>query len=189
VNTADIETQETLRSAGLLFLRIVVGATFLVHGFDKLIDLSAVESYFASLEIPAPAVMAPLVAVTETAGGALLVVGLTTRLIGLALAGDMFVALVTEHIGDGFFVAEGGGEFVLVLGGASLVLALTGAGRFSIDSAFDVTRRLWQQLHRTSRDTTQPSAEGVRGSNPGVGVQPPTIVHSGRRGPAARLTS
>jgi putative oxidoreductase len=181
VNTADIETQETLRSAGLLFLRIVVGATFLVHGFDKLIDLSAAESYFASLEIPAPAVMAPLVAVTETAGGALLVVGLTTRLIGLALAGDMFVALVTEHIGDGLFV--------LVLGGASLALALTGAGRFSIDSAFDVTRRLWQQLHRTSRDTTQPSAEGVRGSNPGVGFQPPTIVHSGRRGPAARLTS
>src|SRR3954449_6202850 len=37
----------------------------------------------------------------QTAGGALLIVGLTTRLVGGALAGDMLVALLTEHVGDG----------------------------------------------------------------------------------------
>src|SRR3954453_5031711 len=37
----------------------------------------------------------------QFAGGALLIVGLTTRLVGGALAGDMLVALLTEHIGDG----------------------------------------------------------------------------------------
>ena len=74
--------------------------------------------------------MAPFVAITETVGGALLVAGLTTRL------------------GDGFFVDAGGGEFVLVLAGASLALVLTGAGRFSVNSAFDIPPRLWSRALR-----------------------------------------
>lgn len=130
-----LENEATLRDAGLLALRTGVGATFLAHGVDKLKDLPSTERYFASLDIPAPGVMAPFVAVTETVGGGLLLAGLTARLAGLALAGDMFVAFLTDHLGKGFFVNKGGGEFVLVLGGASLALALTGAGRFSVDSA------------------------------------------------------
>ena len=141
-----LENEAALRDAGLLVVRVGVGATFLVHGVDKLIDLAAAERYFAALDIPAPAVMAPFVAVTETVGGTLLLAGLTARLAGLALAGDMFVAFLTEHIGNGFFVNEGGGEFVLVLGGASLALALTGAGRFSVDAAFGLGRRFRQRL-------------------------------------------
>ena len=142
------KNEAALRDAGRLILRVVVGATFLIHGLDKLIDLSAAESYFASLDIPAPGLMAPFVAITETVGGGLLVVGLTTRPVGLALAGDMLVALLTEHIGDGFFVNEGGIEFVLLLGSASLALVLTGAGRFSADAAFGVTRRLFELVTR-----------------------------------------
>jgi putative oxidoreductase len=136
-----LENEAALRDAGLLVLRVFVGATFLVHGLDKLLDLAATERFFASLDIPAPALMAPFVAITETVGGGLLLVGLTTRLVGAALAGDMLVALLTQHIGNGFFVDEGGGEFVLLLGGASLALVLTGAGRFSADSALAVGRR------------------------------------------------
>jgi putative oxidoreductase len=143
-----LENEAARRDAGLLVLRLVVGATFLVHGLDKLIDLGSTERYFASLDIPAPALMAPFVAITETVAGGLLLVGLTTRLAGLALGGDMFVALLTEHIGNGFFVGSGGGEFVLVLGGASLALALTGAGRHSLDGAFDIPRRLWSRALR-----------------------------------------
>ena len=124
------------RNAGLLMLRLVVGATFVVHGVDKLIYLSAAERYFASLSIPAPGLMAPIVAITETVGGVLLIAGLAAPLVGLALAGDMLVALVTAHIDQGFFVDEGGFELVLVLGGASLAIALTGAGRFSVDAAW-----------------------------------------------------
>ena len=150
------DNEAALHDAGLLLLRLVAGGTFLVHGLDKLIDLSAAESYFASLDIPAPAVMAPFVGVTETVGGLLLAAGLTTRLIGLALAGDMCVAFLTQHMGNGFFVNEGGSEFVLVLGGASLALVLTGAGRFSVDCAFDVGRRFWQRLHPASRIAPQP---------------------------------
>jgi putative oxidoreductase len=85
--------------------------------------------------------MAPLVALTETAGGLLRVVGLATPLAGVALAGDMLVALITAHIDAGFFAADGGIELVLLLGGASLALALTGAGRWSAGAALGLRRR------------------------------------------------
>jgi putative oxidoreductase len=120
---------------GLLALRVVVGMTFLLHGLDKLGDTAGTEQFFASLAIPAPAVAGPFVAVTETAGGLLLLAGLATPLAALALAGDMLVAFLTAHVGNGFFVADGGAELVLLLGGASLALAFTGAGRLSVDAA------------------------------------------------------
>lgn len=129
-------------SAGLLILRLVVGATFLVHGLDKLGDLSGAEEFFASLGIPAPGAIAPFVGVTETAGGLLLIAGLATPLAAAALAVDMTVALVTAHVDEGFFAADGGIEFPLLLGSASAALVLTGAGRFSADAALDLSRRL-----------------------------------------------
>jgi putative oxidoreductase len=130
----------TLQNAGLLLLRLVVGVTFLLHGLDKLGDLSAAEQFFASLEIPAPAVMAPLVAVTESVGGLLLIAGLATSLTGVALAADMVVAIATARIGHGFFAADGGFELELLLGAATVTLALTGAGRFSADTLLDLPR-------------------------------------------------
>jgi putative oxidoreductase len=120
---------------GLLALRVVVGMTFLLHGLDKLSDTAGTEQLFASLAIPAPAVAGPFVAVTEAAGGLLLLAGLATPLAALALTGDMLVAFLTAHLGHGFFVADGGAELVLLLGGASLALAFTGAGRLSVDAA------------------------------------------------------
>jgi putative oxidoreductase len=66
--------------AGLLVVRLVVGVTFVVHGIDKLGDPTGTERFFDSLDIPLPAVMAPLVAVTEAVGGALLIAGLATPL-------------------------------------------------------------------------------------------------------------
>jgi putative oxidoreductase len=139
----------TISSSGLLVLRVVIGVTFLLHGLDKLADLPGTEEFFASLGIPASGLMAPFVALTETVGGLLLIAGLATPLAGVALAGDMFVALVTAHIGEGFFAADGGAELVLLLGGASLTLALTGAGRFSADANLGLTRYVRAGATRT----------------------------------------
>lgn len=129
-------------NTALLLLRLVVGVTFLVHGIDKLGDLSGTEAFFASLGIPVPELMSPFVAITETAGGLLLIAGLATPLVGVALAADMLVAYLTAHIGKGFFVEDGGGELVLLLGGTSIAVALTGAGRFSTDAALGLTTRV-----------------------------------------------
>src|SRR5215213_10628860 len=98
----------TLQNAGLLVLRLVVGTTFLVHGLDKIGELSAAEQFFAAQSIPAAGVMAPFVGATETVGGALLIVGLATPPVAALLAVDMLVALFTTHIDHGFFVDEGG---------------------------------------------------------------------------------
>lgn len=132
----------TIASTGLLVLRLIVGVTFLLHGRVKLADLSGTETFFASLGIPAPGLMAPFVALTETVGGLLLIAGLATPLVGAALASDMLVALVTAHMRSGFFVEGGGFELVLLLGAASLAIALTGAGDFSADAVLGLPIRL-----------------------------------------------
>ncbi len=135
----------------LLLLRVVIGITFLMHGAQKLDDLAGAERSFASLGIPAPEMMAPFVAATETAGGLLLIAGLATPLVGLALAADMLVAYFTAHIGNGFFVADGGGELVLLLAAGSVALALTGAGRFSLDAALGLTGRFTELAIRLAK--------------------------------------
>jgi putative oxidoreductase len=149
-------TDSSLPDVALLLLRLVVGVTFLLHGIQKLDDLTGIEQFFASLGIPAPELMSPLVAVTETAGGLLLIAGLATPIVGAALATDMLVAFLTAHIGNGFFVEDGGGELVLLLGSTSIAVALAGAGRFSTDAAFGLmtgvarlAARAWSRLERT----------------------------------------
>jgi putative oxidoreductase len=136
----------TLPSAGLFILRLVIGVTFLLHGLDTLGDLAAAERLFASLDIPAPGLMAPFVAVTETGGGVLLIVGLGTPLAGAALGVDMLVALATAHDDLVFFVGDGGIELELLLAGASFAIALLGAGRFSADSALGLPRRVSRRV-------------------------------------------
>jgi len=86
--------------------------------------------------------MAPFVAVLETAGGIALVVGALAPLFGLALAANMLVAGLTQHAGNGFFVADGGYELVLLLGVASLAIFVAGAGRLSVDAALRLADRL-----------------------------------------------
>jgi putative oxidoreductase len=141
----------TLQNAGLLVLRLVVGMTFLMHGVDKLADLSYWEQFFAAQSIPIPGVMAPFVAATETVGGVLLIVGLATPLVALALAIDMLVALLTTHIDHGFFVADGGMELVLLVGLASVAIALAGPGRFSVDAVSGVAQNLVAATRRGSK--------------------------------------
>jgi putative oxidoreductase len=132
----------TLASAGVLLLRVVVGVTFLLHGLDKLGDLSSAEQLFGSLGIPAPALMAPFVAVTETVGGALLIAGLATPLVAAALAVDMLVALLTARLGHGFFAHDGGFELELLLAGASVAIGIAGAGRFGLDASLELPQRV-----------------------------------------------
>ena len=142
-------------SAALLMLRLVVGLTFVAHGVQKLGDLPGTADFFASLGIPAPQLMSPLVTVTETVGGLLLIAGLATPLVGAALAADMLVAFATAHVDHGFFASDGGGELVLLLGGACLALVLGGAGRYSADAALGLNERLSRALARAHRNADQ----------------------------------
>lgn len=132
-------------SLGLLLLRVVAGAVFAAHGGQKIFEytIPGTIGSFAGMGIPLPEITAPLVAFLEMIGGILLIAGLLTRVVGVLLAVDMAVALVTVHLPAGLWVGEGGYEFVAVLGAAALALALTGAGRYSLDRALHGRMPSW----------------------------------------------
>lgn len=123
--------------AGLAALRVVVGAVFMAHGAQKLFiwGVAGVVGGFAEMGIPLAGVVGPAVALAELIGGLALVLGLFTRVAGLALAAVMLGALVIVHLPAGFFLPNGM-EFVLTLLAAAAALALTGPGAYSLDALF-----------------------------------------------------
>jgi len=120
----------------LAIIRIVVGFTFLMHGWQKMfmMGLEGVGGFFGSLGIPAAGFMAIVVTLLELLGGLALMLGLGTRIVGALLAADMLVAMFTVHISNGFFVSNGGVELVLLLLAVCLSFVIAGAGSLSVDS-------------------------------------------------------
>ena len=121
---------------GELILRLALGITFLAHGRGKLKDPAAFAGFLRQIRVPAPLFNAWLVALLETVGAVLLILGAATRLIALGLAIDMVVALATVRIGKARFTSgpQGAGwevEFLLLA--VSVALVFTGAGRLGLD--------------------------------------------------------
>lgn len=128
-------TGARLNDTGLLLFRLVLGAVFIAHGWQKFHDFGfgGQADAFEGMGIPVPAVSAAIVIVLELIGGVLLLVGAFTRVLGVLFLLDMLGAIAFVHADMGFFAANGGWEFVAVLGAGGLLFALSGAGRFSVD--------------------------------------------------------
>ncbi|MFE7629491.1 DoxX family protein [Kocuria sp. NPDC057446] len=128
---------------GLTVLRVVLGATFLLHGWQKVTEwtVAGTQASFVEMGIPAAGIAAPATAVLELVGGLLLLLGLGTRVVAALLALTMLGALVLVHLPAGFFAADGGVELVLLLAAASVLFALAGAGRWSLDHLIAARRR------------------------------------------------
>lgn len=78
---------------------------------------------------------AVLAGVTELGGGIAMALGLCTRLAGVALFGDMVMAVITVTGAEGFDPPSGTGyQLNVAVAGLALVAALIGAGRFSVDA-------------------------------------------------------
>ncbi len=122
-------------SIGLTVLRLILGATFIAHGAQKLfvMGLPAISGGFAHMGIPMPGFFGPFVTLVEFFGGIAIVLGLLTRLSALGLAVDMVVAMLAVHLKGGFFNPNGV-EFPLALFGMSVALMTMGAGAFSVDA-------------------------------------------------------
>lgn len=84
--------------------------------------------------------MALLAGLAEFFGGPALVVGLLVRPAAAALSFAMLIAIFAVHVGNGFFVDQGGYEYALALFAASLSLLFSGAGRLSVDRAISGER-------------------------------------------------
>ncbi len=125
------------RTWGPFLIRIAVGLVMTVHGAGKLftvgpaaMPMSEFAGFLGGLGLPFASLLAWLVAVVELVGGLLVLLGLFTRITGLVLAVDMFVATVLVHLPEGYSDSE----LTIVISLAALSLAASGAGKFSVDS-------------------------------------------------------
>ncbi len=100
----------------------------------KLDNLPKVVGFFTELGIPAPQLQAPLAATAELVCGALLLVGLFTRVAALPLIGVMAVALLTALRGQIHAASDlfGLSEYLSIV--ILLWLAAYGAGPLSLDA-------------------------------------------------------
>lgn len=123
----------TLRMVALLLLRWAVGVIFFYHGFMKLTHLHL----WATQAFPHmgfPGYFAYIAAALETGGGALLIVGLGARVVGLLLAGEMTIALLKVHLLAGPITYVPRYELVMLLAAASFAICAFGAGPLALDA-------------------------------------------------------
>jgi putative oxidoreductase len=113
--------------------RIAIGVVFIGTGWGKLHNLDKISGFFTELGIPAPAFNAALVSSAELVCGALILVGLLTRLAAIPVMVVMIVAIVTARRSDINGLSDLLG-FVEALYIVLLTwLATKGPGPFSLD--------------------------------------------------------
>ena len=112
-------------------LRIVVALLFMEHGLAKLIHFP----------VPQPGAPDPLPAILvaaawiEVVGGALIAVGLYTRLVAFLCAGEMAIGYFMIHFPQGFWPIVNMGEAAILYCFVFLYFSAAGPGAWSVDGA------------------------------------------------------
>ena len=117
-----------------LTLRVALGVMFLAHSLWLKVfvfTMPGTVQFFESLGLPG--FSAYLVVLAEMLGGLLLILGVRTRLVALALL-PVLIGATWTHAGNGWlFSAEGGGwEYPLFLIVVALVQAMLGDGAYAL---------------------------------------------------------
>ena len=120
---------------GPLLVRLTLGLVFVTTGWGKLHNLEKVTEYFASLHIPLPGAQAAFVSTVELVGGAMLVLGLGTRIAALLLIGVMTVATLTAKLPEAESLIDLASTIELTYLATFVWLVLAGGGRASLDHA------------------------------------------------------
>jgi putative oxidoreductase len=128
--------QEKYQDAAILLLRLGVGVVFIVAGWGKLTGIEGTIGFFGNIGIPAPMIMAWVVALVEFIGGIMVLTGLYIRIPALLLAIVMLVAILTTKL-DGPF---GPMRLDLMLMLMALSLALLNSGKYSVDNLINRKR-------------------------------------------------
>ena len=97
-----------LSSLGLLWLRVLMGSSIAVHGYQKIFGggVETFASFVETLGLPFPLAAAWVAALSEFVGGILIVLGLGTRFAALLIFGTMTVAAFVAHASDPFSTKE-----------------------------------------------------------------------------------
>lgn len=143
---------------GLMILRLTVGIIFAIHGFSKIFHgggITATIQTFADLGVYLPSITAWLVALGELLGGACLILGLFTRETAVYLAFIMLGAVMTVHGQHGFFNANQGYEYNMLLIGACACLLFSGGGTGAMDKVLFPQER-WTFISDRSKIKLEP---------------------------------
>jgi putative oxidoreductase len=139
----------------MLLMRLFLGAFFFETGLAKAQNLADMAQRFSDWGIPAPAFHAALSAYTELIGGALVAVGLLTRVACVPLVINMVVAVLAvkaANVGSLSDFVELD-EPLYALG--FLWLLFAGPGRVSLDQTLQQLQQS-QQLKAASRVQERP---------------------------------
>lgn len=128
--------ESTLALSARGVLRLVIGLLFLCHGLQKVFGLfGGVDGHGAAIPLHESFnTLHGLSGVLEFAGGALILLGLFTRLVAFILCGEMAVAYFTAHFPGGFLPIVNHGELAVLYCFVFLYLSVMGGGAFSLDS-------------------------------------------------------
>jgi putative oxidoreductase len=120
----------SLQPLGALILRLALGLSMAVHGYQKVVPHGALNHYahyIATLGIPYW--LGYVSAFTEFVGGILLVIGLLTRFAAALVAINMLVALFVVGIHQGFGIYN----YIIALTAIAIMLLFYGAGAMALD--------------------------------------------------------
>ncbi len=132
--TATTETTRTTTStaeAGLLILRIGVGAALVQAGLIKALNFGTTVGFMEAGGWRLPTIGALMVTIAETLGGIGLILGILTPLAACAVAGAMICAWAVNVSQGAFWSEPFNVPFLLFLGATTLLF--TGAGAYSVD--------------------------------------------------------
>jgi putative oxidoreductase len=136
-------TTSSAADLSLLVLRAALGIVFVAHGYNHIFGggkIAGTARWFEGLGMRPGILHAWVASVTELGAGVLLIAGLLTPLACAGVVGTMLVALITNHLRNGFFIFRPGEgyEYVLTLILAAIGLSGVGPGGWSLDHAVGV---------------------------------------------------
>ena len=149
------------RLAGItpLLVRIIIGVMMFVHGLDKLTGGPAgFGEFLGSLGLPAPVLLGWAVTLLELVGGAMLVLGVLTRVVAALMTLELLGAIALVTGSRGLIAAEGVGyERDLAYIAGFLTLLLLGPGRPSIDHAVGIETQTPRLVDADAQTTPEKS--------------------------------
>jgi putative oxidoreductase len=128
-----------------LVVRIIAGLGLAAHGAQKLFGwfggygIAGTGGFFESLGFRPGRLFAVAAGLGEAGGGLLTFLGVGGALGPAIMVLVMVTAILTVHLGKGFFTDKGGPELPLLYIAGALAVAFAGSGAFSLDRLFGIT--------------------------------------------------
>jgi putative oxidoreductase len=126
---------------GLFVIHVAIGVSLVAHGAQHVLGwfggygLKGTGDWMEGFGLRPGKRFAAAAGGAELAGGALFALGLLTPVAAALIASVMFVASRTDHRGKGYWIYNGGSEYVLAIAAVVIGVALNGAGAWSLDAA------------------------------------------------------